>query len=177
MCLTSAPVNGELRPLPSDATSPGCVEKLISVPTPASMLASPVPTSDERVPIDRARLRASGLSRQASRNSTLVLVARSMTRCMIIDAHHLQVEQRLQLGLGVDGHQVVAARHLQAVPGIEEHAGVGTRQSQSRSRAPCGRTLALSRSKPSMTAKPSFFSAAAMSAASFLGLASFGVCW
>ena len=59
MRLTSAPAKGELRPAPSLATLPGWVEKLMSVPTPDSMGARPRPTSVERVPMARARLRAS----------------------------------------------------------------------------------------------------------------------
>src|SRR5215467_15140609 len=75
------PAKGELRPAPSSATFPGCVEKLISVPTPLSTGANPRPISVERVPIARARLRARGLLRQASRNRMLVVVVRSMVRC------------------------------------------------------------------------------------------------
>jgi hypothetical protein len=48
------------------ATLPGCVEKLMRVPTPDSVAAKPLPISTERVPMARARLRVSGLSRQAS---------------------------------------------------------------------------------------------------------------
>ena len=70
--LISAAAKGELRPVPSRATLPGCVEKLMSVPMPDSTAARPRPMSADRVPIARARLRDKGLSLHASRNSSCI---------------------------------------------------------------------------------------------------------
>ena len=48
MCLTSAAVNGELRPWPSSATFPGCVEYAMKVPRPVDAAARPRPIDGRR---------------------------------------------------------------------------------------------------------------------------------
>ena len=75
--------------------------------------------------------------------------------------------------LGVDGNKVVAPGELQAVPGVveERHVGVGRVDANS-SMARC--IAARPRSLLRVTLKPSDFSAAATSSASFGGLASAG---
>jgi hypothetical protein len=76
---TSAPANGEFLPILLIATLPGWVGKLMSLPTLDSGGARPMPIDAKRVPNARARLRASGLLRHASRNRMFALAFASMT--------------------------------------------------------------------------------------------------
>ena len=81
MLSRSAVVNGLLRPLPSSATFPGLVEKAIRIPDEASFSSA----RPRLAPCERdatLRLRDSGLSRQASRNSNMVLASRSICAWM-----------------------------------------------------------------------------------------------
>ncbi len=74
---TSASVKGLFRPSPSSATLPGCVEKAMNEPTPASIRARPrLAPPAERV----ATASTNGLSRQASRITSRVSACSSMLR-------------------------------------------------------------------------------------------------
>lgn len=77
-CFSKAVVNGEFLPAPSRATFPGWVANAISEPTPVSSFANPRPTTEDRVPLERANVAASGLSRHASRKTKLTLALRSI---------------------------------------------------------------------------------------------------
>ena len=128
----------------------------------------------ERVPMERARLRASGLSRQASRNTTLVLPSRSSSICLRMKStrDRLEVEVALALQAGIDRDQVVAARHLQPVAGVEEHRGIRAIE-RAGEIAHLGVEAALVDIEAEHDRRsPTSVSAAAMSAASLTGLAS-----
>ena len=84
-----------------------------------------------------------------------------------IKPHHFEIERRGCLCLRIDGHEIILAGHLQTMPSIEEQANIATAKSRTfRSK------VALSTSIPSITWKPSSFSTADMSAASFRGFVS-----
>ena len=123
MVLSSAEVNGLLRPSPSSATLPGWVENAISVPTARmSTWARPRLTAPERVPSRRVRFCASGLSRQASRKMMLVRRVGLHAAQHQIEIDGAEIEIGLGFDLGVDRHEIVLAGDLQAVAGIEQAA-------------------------------------------------------
>ena len=73
----------------------------------------------------RARLRASGLSRQASKKRMLVCASRSIVRCTRSRRTISKSRAETVAQLGVDGHEIVLVRHQQPVSGVEEHADLG----------------------------------------------------
>ena len=105
----------------------------------------------------------------------LVLVCALHDAMNNVDPNHLEVERLRVLRLGIDRNKVVLAGHLQAMAGIKEDANVRDFSATAKSRTLRSKAT-LSRSSPSITSKPCFLKAAAMSTASFLGLMSFGVC-
>ena len=87
--------------------------------------ARPAPTLVERVPSERARLRDSGLSRQASRNTRLTRFSASICASTVATSTVSRREVAGAFELGIDRHEVVLAVNLQAVAGIEEQREVG----------------------------------------------------
>ena len=148
-CLTSAPANGELRPGPSSATLPGWVEKLMSVPAPASMGQAAPDLSGARAhgagEVARQGIVPAGIEKQD------VGLGLPLHRPVHeFETHHLEVQGRKVPQLGVHRHQIIVPRHLQPMARIEEHRHLGALQ-RTGEVAHCWSNAALSRSKPSMT--------------------------
>ena len=128
MVLSSAEVNGLLRPSPSSATLPGWVENAISVPTLVSTCARPR--------LDRAGARAEP-ARQVRRQRIVAAGVEENDVGPRVGLHAAQhqieidgaeIEIGLGLDLGVDRHEIVLAGDLQSVAGVEQQRHVGVRQ-------------------------------------------------
>src|SRR6476660_1273142 len=97
----------------------------MKVPRPVEAAARPRPTDVERVPMVRARLRVSGLSRQASRMTMVVLPSRSIsiwrsTNSSFTASNSSRARARAWVRLAP------LRTVLQAVAGVEEEGDVRT---------------------------------------------------
>ena len=122
--MISAPANGEFRSVPSSATLPGWVEKLMRVPTPdfsRRQAAPDIHRAGSHGPreVRRERVVAAGVEEQDV--GRRLALHRPLHE---IKPHHFEIERRRVPQLRVDRDQVVGAGYLETVSGVEEHADV-----------------------------------------------------